>query len=142
MRASGLQRYKINEMRALKATDGPCFPAACNVCRSTSGFVCSTAAERLWRGHVPGIRLQTHPSPPAFSLGPYVVLSLLQGGGGGGGSPSWSCVSDLLPGSGFGHGHTSLVWVSSRPLLHRPRYPCGTLLAIPTPQPLQRWELC
>lgn len=66
-----LQRYKINEMRALKGTDGPCFPAACNVCSGTSGFVCGTEAERLRRRPVPriGAAKATH-LPPAFTLGP------------------------------------------------------------------------
>lgn len=51
MRSSeGLQRCKINEMRALKGTDGPCFPAACSVCSGTSGFVCSSVAEKLQQG--------------------------------------------------------------------------------------------
>lgn len=70
MRSSeGLQRYKINEMRALKGTDGPRFPAACSVCGSTSGFVCCTvavgAAAWTWpqdRG-CKGMRL-----PPAFTF--------------------------------------------------------------------------
>ena len=54
MRSSeGLQRCKINEMRALKGTDGPCFPAACSVCSGTSGFVCSSVAEKLRQGNVP-----------------------------------------------------------------------------------------
>lgn len=40
-------------MRALKGTDGPCFPAACSVCSGTSGFVCSSVAEKLRQGNVP-----------------------------------------------------------------------------------------
>lgn len=44
--SEGLQRYKINEMRALEGADGPYLPAVCNVCSSTSGFVCSTRTGR------------------------------------------------------------------------------------------------
>lgn len=82
MRSSeGLQRYKINEMRALKGTDGPCFPVACNVCRSTSGFVCSTVAERLQHGYIPRIRLQRH--SPLTSFYPWTLHFVPASGGSG-----------------------------------------------------------
>lgn len=147
MRSSeGLQRYKINERRALKGTDGPCFPAACNVCRSTSGFVCSTVTERLRRGHVLRIRLQMHPSPTSFH--PWALCLVPACGGGVDGVLSCAPRQAFLVSAPL---HPTWVWIwpwtassvwvlSHPPSAHCSGDPSGILPGILTPQPLQRWD--
>lgn len=122
-------------MRALKATDGPCFPAARNVCRSTSGFVCSTAAERLWREHVPGIGATNTSISTSFQ--PWALGLILAPGGWGGevgegllpgpvsptSCPALDLGLDNPPGSGC---HPVLCYTARVSLWNPPRHPDST----------------